>query len=122
MVTSDAAHDDAPAGPGAVVDHVGLEDHRPIDDGVDLRPRIGAEHDRLLEDGVVDDAHDGRGGIDDQSADVLGRQQRQAGRAIELEQLGGSGSLGHASLLASPGRAVAVRRPMRRRPRGSGDR
>ena len=57
-VAGDAAHDDTPARPRAVVDHVGLEDDGLVDDGVDLRAGVGAEHDRVLEGGVVDDADD----------------------------------------------------------------
>ena len=71
--------------------------------------RVRAEHDRVLEGGVVDDADHRRGGIDDEPPDVLGREQRQTGRTIELEQLGGTSGLGHGH--SSLARATSGRGP-----------
>ena len=83
-----AAHEDAPPGTGAVVEHVDLEHHRLLNGLVGVAPGCGAKRDHAVHEPEVDRDHRRVVALDDESTDVLGRQQRQAGRSVELEQLG----------------------------------
>jgi hypothetical protein len=63
-VGQDAADDDAPAGPGRLVDRVNLEgDRLPLGGGIQLGSGVGSEDDQILIEHVVD-------GEDHRPADV----------------------------------------------------
>src|SRR4029077_3250656 len=63
---------------------------------VGSRPGCGAERDDTVEDQGVDGDHRRLVAGGDEPTDVLGGQQREAGRPVELEQLGrGSSLVGH---------------------------
>ena len=85
-VTSHAAHDHAPAGPGPLVEGVDLERHLGPD-GHRARIRIDAGDDVVTAEGVVDDHHRRLDVAADEAAHPLRRQQEEATSAVQLKQL-----------------------------------